>query len=251
MARIMRLLALFALSFLLRVAQASPARSKRLQDESIQQVVDPFDGGALNSCVPAPTIANCPNIQHSIPASVAKNVEILNAQIQSVYDNFFGMSHLDNASVCAATLRDIHCLQKFPMCNSDDQTVVLSSGENCKKRVTDSCQINAEFLINEGLCELNGTFSTSQCVSIADYGFERCPAEAVAHEVTRWMLEVMLHEDKKLEYQLSQPNGLGDAQFNACRDNYASFLCNMPGHCEDGRIRIVNTVQSCAEVVNW
>ena len=216
-----------------------------LERRTAMQLPARFDAGLVNSCeIPA---ANFCSVDYSVPTSVARLTLVIEEEIRNQYEE-----DKERGLECAQALRDIRCAQRFPRCSADNTQVTLSS-LNCTERISLCPSEIRTMLQAEGFCTLNGTSVIGECRPVTEYGyqFQHCPiGSSDSWYVTRWMHDVMVHTDVQLAAQFDGILGNNPE----CRRRYATYFCQFMGRCtshEEPRVEVVNTYETCEEVINW
>ena len=227
------------------------SRFKRNEENDVQTLPEYSDGGPVDSCeIPVADVCNN-TVNYSVPSSVAKIANVINALIGNIYEQ--ALENTNYGEECAMALRDIHCAQNFPSCSEDEQTVTLSPAVDCAATLLVCPQNVRKDIMDSGLCDLETTTTPlADCKPVIDYNydFQHCQ-EKPGWYVTDWMHELMKHADKQLVVRLS-PGGIAASYGSDCNQPTADYQCQFMGRCwQNERVEIINTVQSCDPLLDW
>ena len=210
--------------------------------------VNPFDGGALNSCG-RPSFqsgSTCQDVvDYEVPSSIARLVQIIERHISHSVDDLMGKSE-----ECKDSYRKVLCLHRFPACERNGTVVLGQQNHNFSAELRERCgEATTRRIRNqETRLSLDETCRPISELTGNNFTFSRCQVDQ-NNLATLWMIEYLKVVDQTLGNEVGY---LFSDTFADCRGPLASHLCNFIGRCTgQGRIEYVNTYESCSRAINW
>lgn len=206
----------------------------------------PFDVGPQESCQ-VPQTTYCTDVTYQVPASIARLTEFIEFEIRNIVEP------ADDQSVpqdCIIVYKETLCHKKFPRCLSQLNQVYFETSVNCEERLRRSCPNRVDSVIKLGYCNTTEfILHSGSCRSLSSSNeLQHCNLLERDILVSDWMFEYIRQVD--LNLQQEYPLRLLSSQ-SECWQRYRNFLCSAVGRCVGSRVQLVNTMETCEEVLTW
>ena len=204
------------------------------------------DLGNIGACETAPALTYCDGIiQHEIPASFARQSQILEFYIEKSV----GVNYKND--LCKESVKRALCKQWFPVCFQSENRLKIESDGNCQQDIRKNCVNESRPLPMKGLCKnYSAVLHAESCRTLKDHSnrtshiMKVCNLQSNELKLTDWMFHFLKQMDAQIDVSYTIK------RYSQCYPDFVKYHCSY-GHCDGGSIKSNNTQEGCIAMLEW